>query len=103
MSIIDKLTPDRVAKVNTFVLSRLSSQLKVRGSHLVITVGCKSELPYQDLSDYIVRWDESPDRVQMLERHLTWSLNDQATAFNVDTVIQDIEIRNRLPGLLLGE
>jgi hypothetical protein len=101
--LINQVPTDELANLNAFALDRLSSQLKARNSHLVIIVGGKTDLLQQDIGNYIVRWDELPDRVQMLGRHLSWHLGERKADFSVDAVIQNSEICDRLRYLQLPD
>lgn len=75
--VIDTLAPESARKLNTFILHRLSGHMRELGNHLVITVDGRVSLSKEALSEHLVLWNQVPDRVQLLEKHLAWYLTDK--------------------------
>jgi hypothetical protein len=100
--VIDKLAPEQSAKLTTSLLGWLSSQLSACGSHMVFTVDSKSELPEAGLDDYLMLWDELPDRNQLLEQHL-WHLFGKVGDSDAYEIIRTEKVQRLLLELSLPQ
>ncbi|MCI0558726.1 MAG: hypothetical protein MN733_09540 [Nitrososphaera sp.] len=74
--VIDTLAPDKAEKLDTFVLNSLSRRLETQHSHLVLIVDSRTRLAKEALKSYLIIWNDVPDRVQLLEKHLELHLDD---------------------------
>jgi len=79
--VIDTLTSESAEKLKPYVLKGLSNKLRERQSYLVITVDSRvANLSREDLSNYLVDWQEVPDRAKMLDKHLAHYLSGHEAA-----------------------
>ena len=101
--VIDTIAPGSVENLNTYVLNRLSRQLREQHSHLVITVDSRVPLSKEALSGYLVVWSDIPDRAQLLQKHLAWYLTDKdvlarAHELSQAEAVQQLLSTHLLPG-----
>jgi len=101
--VIDTLAPERAEYLSPYVLNRLSRRLREQHTHLVITVDSRASLSKEALGDYLVVWDEVPDRPKLLEKHLAWRLTDKnelakAAELSETEAVRELLHTHLLPG-----
>jgi len=72
--IIDTLIPESAEKLKANVIKELSNKLKKIGSHLIITIDSNVYLIKDEINDYVLVWNEIPNRTEILKKHLNYYL-----------------------------
>lgn len=75
--VIDTFAPESAEDLNGFLLNHLSRNLRGKHCHLVITVDSRVSLSKEKQENYLVVWQEIPNREQLLDKHLMWYLSDE--------------------------
>lgn len=101
--VIDTFAPEDAEDLNGFFLKHLSKQLEGKHCHLVVTVDSRVSLSREKLDDYLVVWQEVPNRDQLLDKHLDWYLSDEemlaeAHEFKEDGTVERLLGTHLLPG-----
>jgi hypothetical protein len=101
--VIDTFAPEDAEDINSFFLKHLSRQLEGKHCHLVVTVDSRVSLSREKLDDYLVVWQDVPNRDQLLDKHLNWYLSDEkrlakAHELKEDGTVQHLLGTHLLPG-----
>lgn len=102
--VIDTYSAEKVGELSVFNLNKLSSQLKKNKSHLIITFDDRVHLVRNEgVNKYLVVWDEVPNTMAMLEKHLDWyattpSIRQESGSYCLSNEIQTIIQLPLLPG-----
>ncbi|MFB2891603.1 hypothetical protein ACE1CI_01535 [Aerosakkonemataceae cyanobacterium BLCC-F50] len=99
--VIDTIALDSAAKINNYVLNRLSQQMRKKDSYLVITVDSSARLSKDSLDGYILNWSELPHNEALLEKHLQWYLKEPGITNSDLTITQVESVRELLNNQLL--
>lgn len=94
--LIDNLPVDNANKLTSFMLRRLSRIFGDVDSHLIITLDSRVPLSTYSVRDYLCVWDQVPDRAQVLQKHLNWSLPNPEQRQKALALCQREEVRQIL-------
>jgi hypothetical protein len=101
--LIDTLTPadENKRKIDEYTLKELSQKLRQANSYLVVTVDSRWHVFQEMFDQYVLGWRTLPDCEQVLEKHLSWYLDNQKSLTNNAALIQDDSVQDLLKNKLL--
>lgn len=90
-------------ELNGFILNNLSRKLREKSAHLIITIDKSIRIAKEAFSTYAVEWNDIPDPLALLEKHLTWYLSNRTLvtegyALSQEEAVREILNNRPLPG-----
>jgi hypothetical protein len=93
---VDQLTPARAAMLHAYLLRRLSTQLAAQASHLIIILPAQEASVEALLGEYLAPWNDLPDCVAVLRKHLHRYVNNVALDVQAEILIMEADIQKAL-------